>query len=119
MFIRVKSLKQTSCNLNVVASIRGTPADQWTGENIGRRFIHKQAGHLKSLYEKQFDSGADNLGELAAQLLCLLLRQAGQRSRIGRVPHGSAYRDVGEAVRWLAGHASVRGVQVDVCWRRR
>lgn len=56
-----------------------------------------------------------NLSELATQLFCLFLRQAGRRSRIGWVPHGSAHGDVGQALGWLADQASVGGVQVDVC----
>lgn len=57
------------------------------------------------------------LGELGAELLSLLLRQA-RWKRVDRVPDGSLHRHVGQAFCLIHNETLVRRVQVDI-WKRR
>lgn len=54
------------------------------------------------------------LGELDAELLRLLLRQARWR-RVGWVRHGTLHGHVGQAVCAIHAESFVRRVQVDIC----
>lgn len=53
------------------------------------------------------------LGELGAELLRLLLRQARWR-RVGWVPHSALHGHVGQAVCAIHAESFVRRVQVDI-----
>lgn len=57
------------------------------------------------------------LGELGAELLSLLLRQA-RWKRVDRVPDGSLHRHIGQAFCLIHNETLVRRVQVDI-WKRR
>lgn len=53
------------------------------------------------------------LGELGAELLRLLLRQA-RRRRVGWVPHSALHGHIGQAVCAIHAESFVRRVQVDI-----